>query len=294
MSRAPKALVKSPATRAATTGRGATVVGVAAPPAGTALVTGPRLAGSSSSVGTWLATRSPAPLTLDEAIGRLQAIDDHLTATHDRRAVFVETYLMQVRSFAADVKIPGRYDDPAWITRMTLNFVQRYLDAYDAYDRGDLASVPEPWRLAFDSARDNGRPVVGDLVLAMNAHINHDLPLCLADMHAGPDNEADFLRFNEVLERNVDPVKQSVMQRFMRPQGSIASSVDRFFGPVDTWQVGNLIRSWRDAAWQNGQALETRGQRAYPAILSRSGWRARLVSSLAGLTPASWGKLGLL
>ena len=69
--------------------------------------------------------------TLDEGLARLSALSERFEATGDRRAVFADTYLIQIKAFAEDVAQPGRYAHPAWMTGMTLDFLQRYLDAVD-------------------------------------------------------------------------------------------------------------------------------------------------------------------
>lgn len=241
----------------------------------------------------WLATRSPAPKTLDEGLKRLGALADRLDAAGDRRAIFASTYRIQIQAFAEDVRKPGSYQHPAWMETMVLDFLQRYLDAFDAYERQEFAHVPAAWKIAFDRAVAADGPVMGDLLLAMNAHINHDLPITLAATRAGASVKADYMRFNDVLEANIGGVQDLVATRFLKP-GSLAAKGDRWLGPLDEAATDMTIRRWRDAAWTNGQRALTDGREAYPAILQRADWRAKVLGSGIRLLPDALAKRGLL
>jgi hypothetical protein len=177
--------------------------------------------------------------------------------------------------------------------KMVLDFLQRYLDAFDAYERKDLAKVPAPWKAAFDRAVAGNGPVVGDLLLAMNAHINHDLPLTLAATGATQANRADYLRFNEVLFANIDGVQNLVAERFLKP-GNLAARGDRLAGSLDESATQLTIGRWRNAAWTHGQEVIAQGKAAYPAILRRAGWRATAIGSGLDVLPNFLAKRGLL
>ncbi len=72
----------------------------------------------------------------------------------------------------------GGWNDPAWLTRLDINFAQLYFDAL-VYSCTDSTKVPRAWMALFES-RDN--PAIERVQFALsgiNAHINHDLPLAL-------------------------------------------------------------------------------------------------------------------
>lgn len=74
----------------------------------------------------------------------------------------------------------GSFLDPAWVDRWDVVFAELYLDALEAWNRDRQPSAP--WRVAFEGARDPAiRPLVHVLV-AMNAHINYDLPQSLLSL----------------------------------------------------------------------------------------------------------------
>lgn len=243
-----------------------------------------RQAASTPAPAPWLATRQAPAKTMDEGIARLAAVEARMKAKGDRRVVFVSTYLIQLRAFAAEVKAPGHYANPAWMTRMVLDFVQRYLDALNAYDQGDMARVPAAWKRAFDRAAAGNGPVLGDLLLAMNAHINHDLPLSVAATGPSPSVLADYRRFNDVLEANINAVQDLVTRDFLKGD-SLAAKGDRWLGGLDEALTNQTIRMWREAAWKNGVALATRGQSAYADVQKRANFGAGAIAGATRLVP---------
>ncbi|MEB3223150.1 MAG: DUF5995 family protein [Candidatus Sericytochromatia bacterium] len=241
----------------------------------------------------FLALREPPPATLEAAIGQLGALSRRLAAQGDRRAIFPAIYEMQVRAMAADLAVPGRYADPAWMTRMALDFAQRYFDAFDAYEQGDRAAVPEAWLRAFDHARQARGPVTNELMLSMNAHINHDLALSVAATGGEPSHRKDFERFNACLKANVDGV-QALLEGHLRPRGSIAGTLDKLAGPLDEWLAGRMIAAWRATAWRHAMAIAQRGEPAYAPVVRRATWNARVIDAVGQAVPASWVKRGLI
>jgi hypothetical protein len=242
---------------------------------------------------SFLALRAPAPVTLEAAATQLGALSRRLAAQGDRRAIFPAIYEMQVRAMARDLAVPDRYADPAWMTRMSLDFAQRYFDAFDAYEQGDRAAVPAAWLRAFDHAREARGPVVNELMLSMNAHINHDLPLSIAAAGGGPGNRRDFERFNACLKANVDGV-QALLEGHLRPKGSLAGGIDRLAGPLDEWVAGGMIVAWRATAWRHAMAITRDGQAGYGPVVDRATWNARVIDSAGRLVPASWVRRGLI
>ncbi|MEB3330552.1 MAG: DUF5995 family protein [Candidatus Sericytochromatia bacterium] len=241
----------------------------------------------------FLGLRAPAPATLEEVASQLGGLSRRLAARGDRRAIFPAIYEMQVRAMAADLAVPGRYADAAWMTRLSLDFAQRYFDAFDAYEQGDQAAVPAAWLRAFDHARDARGPVVNELMLSMNAHINHDLALSVAAMGGGPRHHRDFERFNGCLQANVEGV-QALLAGHLRPEGSLAGALDRLAGPLDEWLAGEMIASWRATAWRHAMAIAREGEAAYAPVVARATWNARVIDTLGQAVPASWVRRGLI
>lgn len=242
----------------------------------------------------WLALQQTAPTSLSQAAARLDTMARTLNARGDRRAIFATIYAVQVRSMDRELAQPGRYQDPEWMRKMSLDFAQRYFDAFDAYERGERKAVPACWLTAFDHARAAEGPAVNDLLLSMNAHINHDLPLSVAANGAETSHHADFTLFNQALKASIDEVQSLLVENFMKSPDSITQALDNAFGGLDEWGTGIMIQQWRRRAWKNAQNLRTQGRNAYPAVTQTADWNARVITTVGRLVPGRWVKHGLI
>lgn len=213
-------------------------------------------------------SRVPAILTrvfepvppLDQSIARMRRLEAALAAKGDMRAVFVTTYLEILHATKEAVGKPGFFEDPATVELEARYFVQLYLSAHDAYDRGDMARVPAPWRASFDLAASGRSLAIENLLLGINAHVNYDLPRALAAAGAhSPANERDFERFNDLLFERIDPIKRRVIDRYTQPApvGSQRALhlLDRVAGQLDEKATKLMFIQWRNRAWQHSAAL---------------------------------------
>ena len=97
-----------------------------------------------------------------------------------------------------------------------------YFRAYRNYERGG-GPAPEPWRITFDEAAHGDAHAGQDVLLASNAHHQHDLPLAYAEM--GLNTPAGGLRKHDHDARERDqhtPVRRA-RGRVHRPLTTPAS-----------------------------------------------------------------------
>ncbi len=177
----------------------------------------------------------------------------------DRRAVFLSCYRMMTANMFAGLE-RGRFADAAWVHDLIHNFADYYFVALDAYEAGG-PGLPEVWRLAHDVARSPATPVVQSLLLGVNAHINCDLVLVVADM-LGPewadlppqrrrDRYADYCEVNAVIGETIDRVQAEVVAPYARLMGL----ADLLCGPLDEWCTARLLRNWRADVWSQAIAI---------------------------------------
>jgi hypothetical protein len=144
--------------------------------------------------------------SVDDVHARLHDLEARLRAAGDRRAVFLTVYT-RMTATVRDAVDDGRFADPAWMRRYTVTFADHYRRAFLAFERGDLRSVPDPWRVAFGTAAAGDALVVQDAFLGISAHVNYDLALTLRDVGVDPDRgrkHADHRRVDDVLAGLVD------------------------------------------------------------------------------------------
>jgi hypothetical protein len=176
-------------------------------------------------------------------------------AAADQRAVFLHCYMLMTANMLAALDA-GEFEDRLWVDHLLNRFAGYYFEALDLYDQ-DRAAAPAVWRAAHDATLGSHCLAVQRLFLGVNAHINYDLVLALAELlepEWGEADEAqrrlryrDHCQVNHVIARTVDAVQDQVVER-SEPELDL---VDRLMGPLDEWLTARLIRRWRDEVWRN-------------------------------------------
>jgi len=192
----------------------------------------------------------PAPVRAVAA-----ALHERLDALPPRaasRATFLGVYA-RVTDAVADAVAAGRFEDPGWVSRWDEVFADLFLAAHDADLRGE--AVRRPWRLAFGA--DPAMHPLGHLLLAMNAHINFDLPQAVVAVVDDADfadpvllaaRDRDHQRIDEVLFARVRAEDADLGWK-VRP-------VDRLLAPANRWASRRFLRESREKVWHNTAALQ--------------------------------------
>lgn len=199
-------------------------------------------------------TSSQAPI-----LARMQTQAQQWEDAQDNRALFLRCYtLMTGNMFAALAR--NEFDDQEWVNTLLHHFAGYYFTALDAYER-DPASAPAVWQQAFGAARDASINPLQKVLLGINAHINYDLVLALADVLATewPDlpepvravRYADHCHVNAVIGSTIDAVQSQILADSMQGMALL----DRLLGPIDEMIISRLIVHWREAVWQNTAQL---------------------------------------
>lgn len=197
---------------------------------------------------------NPAPIT-DRMETQIAQWHQH----GDSRAVFLACYLRMTKNMLAGAA-DGRFHDPPWVTQFVHDFAGYYFVALDAYEAGE-PTVPEIWREAHQLSAEPTTPVVKNLMLGVNAHINYDLVLVLDDLlrptwrHLSPGERQaryeDYCTVNTIIAETIDCVQNEVVQPYAR----LMQIVDLSCGPLDEWLTARLLRAWRADVWDQAIAL---------------------------------------
>ncbi|HAA16299.1 MAG TPA: hypothetical protein DCE41_33190 [Cytophagales bacterium] len=149
--------------------------------------------------------------TIEEIIDRLTEIIETAQDENSALGYFPALYRLVTRT-VKDRTEPGAtyFHDNARMRELVVIFANRYLVAYDAFRRGEPYSTS--WRVAFQAAKRNRYLVLQHLLLGINAHINLDLGLAVAELQQGRrltenEMESDFNKINEVLGALVNEVQ---------------------------------------------------------------------------------------
>jgi hypothetical protein len=175
------------------------------------------------------------------------ALEEELRAANDRRAIFVGAYLT-ITSAMDEAIEAGEFRDGPWVQSYLVNFAQLYMEAFRAFEQGDLEHVPTAWRVAFELSANGEGLAIQHLLLGVNAHINHDLAIALMRSGIDPDRPMrydDHTGVNEVLKRTANTLQEHV-ERLYSPALRI---LDEIFGQWDEEFSCLMVDRARESAW---------------------------------------------
>jgi hypothetical protein len=112
-------------------------------------------------------------------ISRMETLVERLEQAGDARCVFLRCYALMTGRMLQTLDEGGCYDTD-WVRTLLHHFADYYFDALDAYECG-AACVPAVWKRTHALA-GAATPVLVNLLLGINAHINYDLALAMADL----------------------------------------------------------------------------------------------------------------
>jgi hypothetical protein len=189
--------------------------------------------------------------TLDEVVESLGRLEQEFVSRRDRRAVFLTVYGLMTREMKRQVD-DGAFEDPGWVTRYAVGFADRYRQALEGHEQG--TRIAKAWQLAFDVAREPSGLVLQNMLLGINAHVNHDLALALVDASIDPDRvsrHADHTAVNGVLRALTDVVSERVSELYA--QG--LAGLDACSGLLDEAVTNFSFEVARENAWESAVAL---------------------------------------
>jgi hypothetical protein len=186
------------------------------------------------------------PVTIDDVISRMQAIDAVLPA-NDGIKWFNQLYLTVTQE--VDLHPPGgAWQSPLWLTRLDIVFAGLYFNAVGGFLAGN--SIPSAWSAVFEARYRIGVDRIQFALAGMNAHINHDLALALlatdAELNVVPALDSpehdDYQSVNGLL----NTVMPSALTMLATDALGVLAQ--------DTGKIGRLLAFWdicraRDLAW---------------------------------------------
>lgn len=181
-----------------------------------------------------------------------------LEEADDQRRHFLAAYRRTTRAVQEELQ-GGGFLDAAWVERWDLVFAGLYLDALEQWNRGQRPA--RPWAVAFEAAGDEELPPLRHVLLAMNAHINYDLPLALLasitdEEFQDPvivDRRArDHARIDAILASRVD-AEDHELEKVERPGDR--TLLDRCLTPFNQSATKRFMKEARRKVWRNAVVL---------------------------------------
>jgi hypothetical protein len=143
------------------------------------------------------------------------------------------------------------FENGTRMERLDVNFAQRYLDAWDAWQQGKPTT--KAWRVAFEATEDPKVPVLQHLMLGVNAHINLDLGIAAAQTRP---KDAIF-----GLKKDYELVNSTIASLVNDTQNRLARIwlpfrwMDWLLRTDDEGMINFSIKMARGAAWQTATAI---------------------------------------
>jgi hypothetical protein len=110
----------------------------------------------------------------------MQELVSQWEALADRMAIVLSCNMMMTRNTLAAID-QHEFGGSVWVADLLNRFGDYYFAALKAYEQEPTAA-PRVWQLAHDTTRERRAIGVQELLLGVNAHINHDLVLTLVDV----------------------------------------------------------------------------------------------------------------
>lgn len=209
----------------------------------------------------------------DPVIRHMQGLRQQWETAGDAKAVFLGCYQLMTNNTLAAIR-RGAFQDQAWVDHLLHRFADYYFGALDTYER-EPAAAPLVWQHTFAAAADARVRPIQHLLLGVNAHINYDLVLTLAEVlrpewNGLPPEQraaryADHCQVNTVIAQTIDVVQDQVLGPAM-PGLRLA---DALLGRLDERLAAGLIRRWRESVWNNAVHLLAARDDAQTASLLR-------------------------
>jgi hypothetical protein len=199
------------------------------------------------------------PENIEQALDDMHRTLEYYHATRDKRAIFLRVYYVMTLEVYSAIHGRGRYEnvqtflDPRWIFHLSGRFATRYFASFDP----DHTSPA--WTAAHEAAEDPGSSVVENAALGINAHINRDLPMAIAD-NLDPA-ELDDYRILQRRKFDHDQVNKLLIGVLNTIQDMLATDyepgiavADRVMGGLDERVGAFALKHFREHVWWDALA----------------------------------------
>jgi hypothetical protein len=169
-------------------------------------------------------------------------------------ADFNRLYLV-ITTKVLDRLYAGCFADPAFLSRLDVEFAARYFDALRLWS-DTSACCPQVWAVLFRRMHGPDARPLPSAAAGVNAHINFDLPFALvttfdhleSDPVDGGEQHHDYLQINDIFAESIPDLRRGYLEKWQL-------LIDTMNGDLDDWFQGELVEYTRNVAWRNAQRL---------------------------------------
>ncbi len=185
------------------------------------------------------------PKTIDEVLFQLDEIINYECAQNSCMAYFPILY-RKVTFRIKEGILANDFENNQRMEKLDVFFANRYIEAYQNSTTNKPFTIS--WKNAFNAAKDGNLLIMQHLLLGINAHINLDLGIAVAET-VGEDGdltefENDFNKINEILASMIADVERKIIS-----VSPLFGLLDRFGKGREDKLVSFSINIARDGAW---------------------------------------------
>jgi hypothetical protein len=234
---------------------------------------------------------------VDATIREMTRRFNPLASSCDHRALFSLLYLRVTQQYRQAVSDPSFFADNAFVNHEDAVFAKYYFAPMDAYNRGQMSSVPQAWQIALNAAANKQVTGEADLLLGVNAHVQRDLPFVLAAIGLvkpdGTSRKPDHDKVNQILYNAYEPAITEGAQRF---DPSINFTLPAPLTSLGYQTFFQAVEAWREIAWRNAERLVSAPDDAARAAAAQdieayAAAQAQLIKDLSPATPTLPGQV---
>jgi hypothetical protein len=208
---------------------------------------------------------------VDSTIAEMQRRFAPLASSCDHNALFALLYLRVTQQYRQAVSDPYYFNDNRFVNHEDAVFAKYYFRPLDAYSAGSYGAVPAAWMVTLDAARARTVTGEGDLLLAVNAHVQRDLPFVLEKIGLvapnGTSRKPDHDKVNQILYAAYGPAMTEAAQRFDPTVNYTLPAPMQALGYQTFFQA---VEAWRETAWRNAERLVSAPDAASHAQVAQS------------------------
>jgi hypothetical protein len=168
----------------------------------------------------------------------------------DTRTLFLRVY-QSVTLEMTNMFAENQFQHPEWVNALMLKYVSLYKNALDC-DASGACPVSPAWQIAFSENRSGKMTPAGQLLIAISAHVNRDLPIALAALGSTRFDDItyhqDFVKISMIFQRRM-PALIKLVQEY---ETCRVNSVDE---KIILAVIQHAIGGTREKAWVWAQKL---------------------------------------
>jgi hypothetical protein len=204
--------------------------------------------------------------TVEEFLDTLKELKAALLERDDPRVIFVAVYIVQTGQAHSFLEA-NLFEDPEWAEALTLNFANRFRQAFFDYETENFASLPRAWKIAFETSQQSGVTVFQHALLGIHAHVNHDLSHAIAAVTPQAERAQrahDYMITNDLVIGGILEAEHIIGAEF----APFLANLDELLGEYDAQLLRVVLTQWRYRAWRTARLFDGSLPTFYESLFS--------------------------